>query len=87
MDNNNDSSFNYIVVILSIISIALSFVCFGPKIYMCLQRICCLNPGRSSNRSRQNVRVGFEETEEIGQKNGTGRVLFRVTDSQLEGIS
>jgi hypothetical protein len=83
MNSKTDTKFfNIIIAILSIISITLNFVCFGPKIYICLRRTFCLKPG-----SRQNNIVGDEEGEEAGQRNRTGRVLFKVTDSHLEDIS
>jgi hypothetical protein len=60
MNSETDTKFfNIIIAILSIISITLNFVCFGPKIYNCLRRTYCLNP-----RSRQNDIIGVEEGEE-----------------------
>jgi hypothetical protein len=79
IDNN---SYSLIVIILSTICIVLNIVCFGPKLCNCLQRTYCLNL-----RSKENNHVGVEGREEVGQRNRTGRVLFKVTDSNLEDIS
>ncbi len=79
IDNN---SYSLIVIILSTICIVLNLVCFGPKLCNCLRRTYCLNL-----RSKENNHVGVEGREEVGQRNRTGRVLFKVTDSNLEDIS
>ena len=79
IDNN---SYSLIVIILSTICIVLNLVCFGPKLCNCLRRTYCLNL-----RSKENNNVGVEGREEVGQRNRTGRVLFKVTDYNLEDIS
>ncbi len=83
MNNKIDNNpYSLIVIILSTICIVLNLVCFRSKLCNCLRRTYCLNL-----RSRENNHVGVEGREEVEQRNRTGRVLFKVIDSNLEDIS